>query len=102
MGFEGRRLCGWAGSALVLDAHVSCRVGLRKPVCAVTSAVCDDGVRRFRQDHIGELPAAVGSLLPPRDVRCSKIRFSLHLTCSRERQGQLSDPICTESCEFLF
>lgn len=35
-------------------------------------------------------------------MRCSRIHFSLHLTCPREGQGQVSDPVCTESCECLF
>lgn len=59
-------------------------------------------MRRDRQEHGGELPAAVGSLPPPKNVRCSRIHFSLHLTCPREGQGQVSDPVCTESCECLF
>lgn len=77
-------LCSWVGCS-----RVTCRVGLRKPVCAVTPAVCDEGwVSRDRQDPLGELPAASRSLLPPRDVRCTKVRVSPHLTCPGEGQGR--------------
>lgn len=102
LGLEGRSRAAGLLCSCVGCSRVTCGVGLRKPVCAVTPAVCGEGrVGRHRQDPLGELPAAGGSLLPPRSVRCTKVRFSPHLTRPGEGQA-VSDPVCTKSCECLF